>query len=201
MASPSIPHATQLDFLFPEPEVWRAVPGWEGLYEVSNLGRARSLNRPGRPGVGHQPRKGRVMKSTSVGPSRSSDHYQVIWLKSNGKRKQCFLHRLVLEAFVGSAPEGWCCNHKDGDKENNALSNLEWCTPLENILHARRTGLRFDIGEDHPYAILTNKQVLSMRRMYKEGMTQTVLAEKFGTSLSTVHAIIKRRNWKHLPEE
>lgn len=116
-------------------EIWRPVAGYECLYEVSSLGRVRSLDRFRVGDHGAPTRvRGRVL-SQRLGNSG----YPTVWLSRDAKARAFSVHRLVAIAFLGvdtTRPE---VNHRDGDKTNNALSNLEWVSRGENVAHAYRT--------------------------------------------------------------
>lgn len=114
-------------------EVWKPVKGYEGFYEVSNLGRVKSLERIDRF---NKKWKCRILKPNYVGK-----HYQTIGLCKNGKVSRKKVHRLVAETFVPNPYNKPQVNHIDGDKENNFANNLEWVTNAENQLHAREKGL------------------------------------------------------------
>lgn len=114
-------------------EEWRAIAGYAGYYEVSNLGRVRSLDRIDCRG---QRRKGKVLK-----PCPRPD-YAFVGLCRGGRVAFVAVHRLVMAAFVGPVPEGMEVNHIDRGKTNNALWNLEYVTRRENVLHAYATGTR-----------------------------------------------------------
>lgn len=112
-------------------EEWRAVIGYEGLYEVSNQGRVRSLQRRIRHSSGNatQPLSGRVL---SAGANDKYGHLRVC-LNREGCRKSFLVHRLVLEAFVGPCPDGKIGRHfPDRSPANNCLDNLQWGTHEEN---------------------------------------------------------------------
>ena len=118
-------------------EEWRPVVGYEGLYEVSNLGEVRSLPRVMKSrhgsGMGYH-MKGKVLKKID-----SPNGYYFVPL---GKGKSGFVHRLVLEAFVPN-PEGKpCCDHIDANRHNNNVSNLRWATFSENNSHPHAVALR-----------------------------------------------------------
>ena len=111
-------------------EVWKDVVGYEGLYEVSNRGNVRSIER-----ISSQGRKigGIILK-----PAYNNGGYLLVSLCKNGKVKSKYIHRLVLEAFVenpNNLPE---VNHKDENKANNELSNLEWCDIRYNSNYGTR---------------------------------------------------------------
>ena len=100
-------------------EIWRPVVGYEGLYEVSSYGRVRSLDRYDRR---NQFRKGKLLKNKDNG-----NGYLICSLSKNGIIKNKYIHRLVVEAFI-ERPDGlYEVNHKDENKKNNSVDNLEWC--------------------------------------------------------------------------
>lgn len=124
-----------------EREIWKPISGYEGFYEVSNLGRVRSLDRVVyRPYKGHDiwpmRLKGKVLKS---GTDRGG--YSFVILQNNGRCCR-LVHRLVAEAFMDNQEGKPEINHIDGNKCNNAVTNLEYCSPSENMRHAVMTGLR-----------------------------------------------------------
>jgi hypothetical protein len=119
-------------------EIWAPIAGYEDLYEVSNMGRFRSLPRIRRAKCG----KTAFNKGKILAPQRSvAGGYLRVALSKDGKVKDEFAHRIVAKAFLQN-PEGKpAVNHDDGDKTNNKVSNLEWSTHKENMDHAVETGL------------------------------------------------------------
>ncbi len=111
-------------------EIWRPIYGYEGIYEVSNLGNVKRL-------VGKRCSKERILK-----PKLTKDGYFETALSSAGKYKYIRTHRLVAFAFCSGYHEGLEVNHKDGNKLNNKADNLEWVTSSENQKHAYATGLQ-----------------------------------------------------------
>lgn len=109
-------------------EIWKDIPGYENLYQVSNFGRVKS-NHHGR---GHKPK---MLKNIS------RNGYVSVILCKNKSQKNVFVHRLVADCFVPNPENKPCVNHIDGDKSNPCSSNLEWCTQKENISHAINNGL------------------------------------------------------------
>lgn len=107
-----------------EKEIWRAIKGYEGLYEVSNLGRVKSLH------YWHSDNEKVIKQHAARGG------YRAVNLTKDKKQRGFYVHRLVADAFLEKPIGAWVVNHKDGDKTNNASSNLEWCTFQQNILHA-----------------------------------------------------------------
>lgn len=113
-------------------EVWKDIDGWEGQYQISNLGRVKSLPKKLHRGM----TKERIMKSTNNG----SDYF-IVGFRNGNRRKSYLVHRLVAKAFIPNPKNKEEVNHIDGNKQNNIYTNLEWTTKQENINHAWRTGL------------------------------------------------------------
>jgi hypothetical protein len=111
-------------------EIWKDIPEYEGLYKVSNLGNVRSLPRA--------TTKGGLLKQQV----NSRNGYCYVCLSCNGKIALKRVHILVAEAFFGVRKNGVQVNHLDGDKTNNNIANLEYCTQSENMKHAYATGLQ-----------------------------------------------------------
>lgn len=172
-------------------ETWRAVPEWEGWYEVSDLGRIKRVA-PAKYGthVGH-----------ILSPHRIKSGYRMTWLcRSPTDRKYVRVCRLVLRAFAGEPPsESHQANHKNGDKADDRLCNLEWSTPRENVRHAYDVlGIQKPRGEQHHSAKLTAERIAEARRMVAEGWRHREIAERFGVSRPTITAALAGRNWKHV---
>ena len=106
-------------------EIWKDIPGYEGLYQVSNFGRVRSLDRIVSPkGKKSYVVKGRIMKAYK----RSSDNYLQIILSKDKTEIIFYVHRLVAAAFIDNPLNLPCVNHINCDKSDNRVQNLEWCT-------------------------------------------------------------------------
>ena len=120
-------------------EIWKDVLGYEGLYQVSNLGRVKSLPKYDRLGRFHTER----IKSQV----NNGNGYLVVNLKHNGKQQMRSVHRLVADAFMNNTNNYTDINHIDGNKQNNHLENLEFCTRSSNMLHAVKLGLHTDFGK------------------------------------------------------
>ena len=131
-----------------ELEIWKDVVGYEGLYQVSTLGRVKGLRRLISCKNGMTlPQKERFMT-----PCLGKKGYLSVMLANHGKNKFCKIHRLVLTAFVENPSNKPHINHIDNNKLNNRLDNLEWCTPKENEDHKRKCG-RVPVLSSHHKAI------------------------------------------------
>lgn len=120
--------------------------------------------------------------------------YVRAWL---GRDQHPLVHRLVLTSFVGTDPSKPWANHRNGVRSDNRLDNLEWTTASENILHKIQV-----LGQGrlntHPRTHLSIADVRDIRKEIQSGTKRRLLAECYGISLSTVHAIASHQNWKVL---
>ena len=115
-------------------EIWKPIKGYEGLYEVSNFGRIRSLDRWCSHRRGKQLKKGKILKTR-----QTWDGYLIVNLYKAGRIKTVKVHRLVAEVFLPNPNNYKEVNHKDECKTNNIVSNLEWCDRKYNINYGTRT--------------------------------------------------------------
>lgn len=122
-------------------EIWKDIAGYEGLYQVSNLGRVKSLERytqnHGKPQ--HHPEQ--IKKPSDKKRKGVLQGYLALQLYKNNEGKNFHVHRLVAEAFIPNPENKRTVNHKNGDKHDNRVENLEWTTYSENNVHAYQTGL------------------------------------------------------------
>ncbi|WP_283177609.1 NUMOD4 motif-containing HNH endonuclease [Gemmobacter sp. 24YEA27] len=164
-------------------EEWRLVPDWPE-YSVSSFGHIRR-NDTGRM------RSAILMKSTG---------YLVITLTRIGRRQMLAIHRLVALAFLGEPPEpGMQVNHKDSNRANARLDNLEWVTVSENILHGYRSGRCNATGEANGYSKLTNAAVIEIRSLARSDRQNFEdLADRFNVSKATIYDVAAHRTWKHV---
>lgn len=174
-------------------EQWKPIP-FAPKYEASNLGRVR--------------RGDRIKAQREFSPSKP-----YMRVKIHGKTKM--VHRCVLAAFVGDRPE-LEVNHEDGNKRNNVLTNLSWCTHKANVDHAYATGLNtavrsassatwrrlhaegaitFHRGEAHPQHKLNEDQVRAIRASAESSPT---IAKQYGINPRTVRDIRSRKIWRHV---
>lgn len=168
-------------------EDWRPVVGYEGIYSISSLGRARR-DRAGRGTIA-----GRILTAKVA-----TNDYLRVDLSRDDKKRRVSIHRLVAEAFIGPAPSlAAVVNHIDGDKTNNRPVNLEWCSVTENNRHARINGLARVVpvcGERNGRAVLTEQQVSAIRKL-KGIIGKRALAQVAGVSKSLVQKIHQGKLW------
>lgn len=166
---------------------WRAVEvvGEEPRYEVSNTGLVKSLK-------WHGNGKARLLK-----PYTLKSGYRQVTLTLGGVRKRFRLHRLVAMVWIDNPDNLAEVNHKNFDKTDNSVKNLEWMTNQDNHQHATDHG-KYKGGENGR-AVLTESEVRAIRRLYRPGeITIREVAFRFGVSEGAVQGIIYRRKWQHL---
>jgi hypothetical protein len=149
-------------------EIWKPIPGYAG-YEASSEGRIRRVL---------------VLKL-----SKERNGYQRVQLGRYGPKIS--VHRAVLFAFEGIDHAKPNCNHKNGVRDDNRFSNLEWMTTSENTLHKLHVLCR-----KHPRAKLTEEDAKSIRTKIQSGTKRRNLALRYNVSLSTIHAVASGQNWK-----
>lgn len=174
-------------------KAWKPVVGYEGLYDVSSTGEVRSVPRPVmNKGV---PTKrmtgGRLLALTKMRTGYIYAHLSVA-----NKPKMVAVHRLVVEAFIGSIPPGMTVNHRDGIKSNNAVENLEIATQAENVRHAELAGLRDVKSESNPNSILTVRQVNRIKKLLALGvLSHREIGAMFGVKGPAIWKIAAGRTW------
>ena len=141
-------------------EQWKDIKGYEGLYQVSNLGKVRSLDRIVKQ-FGHKQEYERSIKGKLLKLHIQNGGYLIATLTKNNNERKMLVHRLVAIAFMGNN-EGMQVNHKDGNKLNNKLSNLEWCTQSENVKHAYFK-LNHKLKNKKIYCVELNKKFNSIK--------------------------------------
>lgn len=165
-------------------EIWKRINGYEE-YEISNLGRVKSFKRD---------RKGKIMKP------KFSGEYLAVTLCADGQQERKTIHRLVAEHFIPNPSRLPWVNHKDGNKLDNKVTNLEWVTPSENNNHAYEIGLKKGVkGEKHGRSKLNEIDVITIYHLAKsEVIPIKKIANKFGVTFQTVSDIKLEKRWKHL---
>lgn len=161
-------------------EIWKPVTGYEGLYEVSNLGRVKSL------------RNNIIMKDFL-----SNKGYKLIKLSKEKARKAYSIHRLLAQAFISNKENKKYINHLNGIRNDNNINNLEWVTGRENNLHTSRI-MKRNTGETHGSAKLKKKDILEIRIMLRNNIPHSIITEEYGIVSSTISYINQRKTWRHV---
>lgn len=169
-------------------EIWKKIKNFED-YEVSNLGRIRSLKRS---------------KQKIMSLKFDTKKYNIIGLCMNGKLSTKKVHRLVAEAFISNPKNKATVNHIDGNKTNNKVDNLEWLTNEENMAHAAKLGLKKQKkGLESKQMKLSLEDILNIRDLYestqgkpyKERYSYSKLAKKYNVDATTIMNIIKKQKY------
>jgi hypothetical protein len=167
-------------------EEWRPVVGYEGIYEVSNLGRVKRI---------------RTATCTQAGLILRTNPqwhgYHLVSLYLSGVQKVISVHRVVARVFHGPCSDGHEVNHIDGDKANNAASNLEYITRAQNLAHADQMGLTRR-GVLNGKAKLTDDDIRLIRSAPTTHGMQSILARRYGVRQGVIWNIINRKAWKHV---
>ncbi|NUP15455.1 MAG: hypothetical protein HOZ81_04995 [Streptomyces sp.] len=178
----------------PLKETWEPIPGYEGMYEASDRGRVRSLDRTVTRTDGRTRRlNGRLLKTCID----ANTGYPKVTLYREATPTHRYVHALVAEAFLGPRPQGAEVAHRDGVKTNATLANLRYATSAENsadqLLHG--TSNR---GARNPGVVLNEESVLAIALGLRAGARQKDLAAQFGVSRTAVSAISTGRSWGYL---
>lgn len=160
-----------------EEELWKEIPGYEGRYAVSNMGRVKRLYKPT---AGHT-------ELVPIAPNKRNG-YVYVMLYKEGKAKNIRVHRLVMLAFIG--PSDLTVNHKDFNKANNQLSNLEYLTSLENTRHFRNR-----VKHHRSNFKLTPEEVVVIKSRLLNGDKHSEIAKEFGVSRNTITDIACGKTW------
>lgn len=180
-------------------EIWKPILGYEGYYEVSNFGRVRSVVRTYQQKVTGGVITTRVVKSKVLAPA-CNQKYLTISLHKNGDKKTHAIHKLVAKAFLPNPNSLPQVNHKDENKWNNRVDNLEWCTAKYNTTYGtlperKRSQIK---GENNPQSKLTENDVREIRRLRENGLSNLELSKMFGVSSDHIYQIVTKRRWKHV---
>jgi len=171
-------------------EVWRDIPGYVDMYQVSNEGRVKSL---ARVAPNHQKLPERILAA-----SLNTAKYTRVCLCKNSVGKEWLIHRLVLLVFVGQSTLS--TRHLNGIRNVNNLWNLKYRTAKENKADSIKHGTSSH-SETHGTAKLTNKEVLEIKQLLRtSNYSQNDIAEMFGVSKATINQINTKRHWSHIKE-
>lgn len=168
-------------------EIWQDIIGYEGLYQISNYSRVKSLKRKW------------VVKNKIIKYQIHKNGYNSVLLWKNRKDKRLLISRLVAIHFILNKKNNVEVNHKNGNKLDNRIENLEWITHSENIIHAHKKGLIFHkVGELVLSSKLKEHEVLKIRELYNNNYSLKEICKKFNICRGTIYDITHNKTWKHL---
>lgn len=176
-----------------ENEIWKDVIGYEGRYQVSSLGRVKSLAR-----IKYAKNNGiqQVPEKILIG---HTERYRALSLCNGRSPRPKLVHRLVAQAFIPNPENKPSINHINGIKTDNRVENLEWCTQKENCVHAFKTGLSKPLkGENAPGAKLKTSDVIEIKRLAALGIDDTTIGKQFNVARTAISRIRNRKRWAHL---
>jgi len=189
-----------------EQEIWKQIKNYEGLYEVSSLGRVKSMVKVKsgkRPSRGFYCGKERIMN-----PGDNGKGYLFVNLSKNKKSNRYYVHRLVAENFIKNDERKRCVNHKDCDKSNNKLSNLEWVTEYENSIHSYNAGRLSHLAEARKKIDFTNKiifggklknaDIMEIFKLREKNKTHKEIATLFNVSRSAIGYVLNKKTYKNV---
>jgi hypothetical protein len=174
-------------------EIWKDIKGYEDSYQISNMGRVKSKERQVKFGTGSKVIKLQLMKQTI-----NKYGYNDIMFSRIGKKKNISIHRLVALAFIPNPENKSQINHKDGNKLNNGVSNLEWNSPAENVRHSIINGLENHLGENNNNSKLRDSDVINVKKDISNNFKEKDLMKKYKVSRSTIQNIKSGKNWRHI---
>jgi hypothetical protein len=182
-------------------EIWEDIKGYEGRYQVSNMGRVKGLEKVYFSGANNKFRKVQPESILAGGMLRG---YLGVLLYADGGgrkgRKTKTVHRLVANAFIENPLNCPEINHKDGNKLNNCVDNLEWVTSKQNTLHAIENNLRHPSrGTSHGSSKLNESCIRIIRKLYHNcGYTQQDIANVFQISRENIGWVVRNQSWTHV---
>lgn len=180
-------------------EIWKDVIDFEGIYEVSNLGRVRSLDKT----VYCKNGRFKRMKGKILSPSKHTSAYLIIRLCYGGREyKHYYLHRLIAEHFChNDDPKNKTqVNHINGKHKDNRACNLEWCTPSENIKHGVRSGKINNSRKGNKVKWFTEKEATIVALLDLKGYSINNIAEHLGRSRTSISSFMNGRGNKRVTE-
>lgn len=171
-------------------ERWKKIPGYEDLYQVSDLGRVKSF-------ISWNGTNTRILK-----PGQDTHGYFAVNLYRRKKVKFTYIHQLVLKAFIGPCPDGMECRHLNDNKKDNRLINLAYGTRSDNLLDRTRNGISNSgdhKGIKNHMAKLTNNSIIRIKKLLNNGiLTQEEIGHRFGVTGSLISMINTGKRWKHV---
>lgn len=177
-----------------EHEIWKDIPGYEGQYQASTAGGIRGLTRL-ITAVRNNKEHTKTISGHVLKPKTTRFGYKLVCLKG----KHLFVHRLVAITFIKNKYNKPFINHIDSNRTNNNVDNLEWVTAKENVQHCHKMKRNADVrGENHPLSKLTNEDIINIKSLLKDGLTQRAVSKKYSVAYTLIHKIFHGKNWSHI---
>lgn len=174
-------------------EIWKPIKNFEHLYLISNNGKVKSLDRKARNGTGYRTYKGKELS----GANKAGYRYVILYNNQHATNRM--IHRLVAETFIVNSENKYCVNHKNGNKSDNRVDNLEWVSSKENTDHAIKLGLIKNKGEKGSFSKLKDWMIPKIREMYKSGKySQRQIGDYFKVKQTTIYYILSGKTWTHI---
>lgn len=175
-------------------EIWKDIKGYEGLYQISNYGNIKRF---------YKNTQKRSVLFKILKPQQTTKYGHLnIRLYKNNKWEIFYVHRLVLEIFVGPCPFGMECRHLDGNPRNNRLENLCWGTRIENMRDSIKHGTRYKPnvrGSKHHRSKLKEEEIKKIKKLLKENkLKMREIAKLFNVSIGCISGIKYGQSWKHI---
>jgi hypothetical protein len=178
-------------------EIWKDIPGYEGIYQASSLGRIKSLKRIAELRYKYK----RTIRERILKLVPDNFGYYKVSLHKDKKIKTIKVHKLVALTFIKNEENKREVNHIDGNKKNNKPDNLEWCSRSENMKHAFKNGLHNQLkGERHGKSKLKKKDVINIKKKIKAGLLLKEIANEYNVTKATISSIKRRKSWRHLKD-
>jgi hypothetical protein len=177
-------------------EIWKDIEGYEGIYQISNFGRVKSLKRIT---TGKNGGKYKSIEKIMIPEILNGGHLRISLFKNGYKRH--LVHRLVAIAFIPNPDNLPFINHINNNPSHNFLENLEWCTPKQNSAHMVKHD-RQAKGEKNGDSKLKDGDIKWIKANYVRGnknFDMNNIAKKFNVHPSTISLIISNKTWKHIP--
>lgn len=175
-------------------EHWKDIPDYEGLYQVSDQGNVRSLDRITIYKSKHGKTSQRMQKGRILKPSMYE--YPIVMLSKQGSPSPHYVHRLVWSVFICPIPSDEEINHENGIKTDCRLSNLMCGSRSYNAKHAQRIGLKKNIGEENPNAKFSKEIIIKARALRENGCTYANIGNRLNMTEGNARFICSRKTWK-----
>jgi len=191
-----------------ENEIWKDINGYEGLYQISSLGRVKSF---AKVKTGKRPSRGYYCgREIYMSICDNGRGYMFVSIRCGSKKKNKYIHRLLAQHFIPNPQNKPQVNHINGIKSDNRIENLEWVTERENAIHAFKNGYLHQLpkmqklaseatrGEQNTRSILKDIDIPIIFKMNKAGHIQSSIAKHFGVCRATIGYVLNRKTWNHV---